>query len=493
MERVGDGGISTNVDIANSVISEFKDGGNSDGDVPTDIAMIHNQVGTGEVSAVDPLMSDKIASNDVGNSLVLEEKKKKPKKKRRNNGAKKPPDAPKRFKSSFIFFSMAKHKEIKEIFARGVNTKVTNITSMVSEAWRTLEPLEKQKFEEMARQDKVRYDIEKRNYVPPPGMSLTSKRKRDPDAPKRPMSAYLSYANKLRGKVKSENPDCSNGEISKILSNMWKGISDDERKGYKENEQLLWGIYREKMVEWKNNNDGRKKGGTKMVADLLSQKSSKKSKKSKDNANLRSIDFSRDAVVDNNGGVDEQLLGLGGVPGMDTNPNTDEMMAASALRGVRGGPQQHLGVGTGDTSHINGYGGFFGVNGTNGMHPMLSGTPAAGQAGFGQIEMSGFPYNQYGYPLGGNPHAMIMAQLRGTPHQQYPGFMPIDQQANLSQLASLAGVQNDVTQQQQQLHQPIDQSVPETGMNMEMGNGNMGSMGNSELNDNSEGSSNTSF
>lgn len=485
MEPVGHGDINTNVDMADTVVNEFKEGV---GDVHTDIVIIHDQVGAGEVSTVDPLLLDKITTNDVGTALVLEEKKKKPKKKRRK-GTKKPPDAPKRFKSSFIFFSMAKHKEIKERLASGSDIKVTNITSMVSEAWRTLEPSERQKFEEMSREDKERYDIEKQNYVPPPGMALTSKRKRDPDAPKRPMSAYLSYANKLRGKVKSENPDCSNGEISKILSNMWKGMSDDQRKEYKDNEQMLWDIYREKMVEWKKISDGRKRG-TKLAVDSLRQ-SPKKSKKNKDSHHMGSIDFPSNGVVDNEGGVDEHLLGLGGVPGIDTNPNTDEMMAASALRGVRGGPQQHLGVGSGDPSHNNGYGGFFGVNGTNGVHSSMNGTQTAGQSGFGQIEMSGFPYNQYGYPLGGNTHAMIMAQLRGTQHQQYPGFMPIDQQANLSQLASLAGVQNDVTQQQQQqqLQQPIDQTVPETGVGVEMGNGNLG---NAVLNDNS-GGSNTSF
>ena len=292
---------------------------------------------------------------------------------------------------------------------------------MVSEAWRSLDPLERQKFEEMARQDKARYDVEKKNYVPPPGMSLTSKRKRDPDAPKRPMSAYLSYANKLRGKVKSENPDCSNGEISKILSNMWKGMSDDKRKEYKDNEQMLWDIYREKMIEWKKNNDGRKKGA-KMAADLYRQNSSKKSKKNKDDNKMGSMDFSN-TVSENNGGVDEQLLGLANVPGIDTNPNTDEMLAASALRGVRGGSQQHLGAGSGDQSYGNSFGGLFGANNANGIHSILSGAPTAGQAGFGQIEMPGFPYNQYGYPLAGNTHAMIMAQLRGAPHQQYPGFL----------------------------------------------------------------------
>ena len=76
----------------------------------------------------------------------------------------------------------------------------------------------------------------------------------------------------------------------------------------------------------------------------------------------------------------------------------------------------------------------------------------------------------------------------------------IDQQASLSQLASLAGVQNDATQQQQQvqqpqqqheqqLQQPIDQPSTETAMGIEMGNENLG---NTVLND-SSGGTNTSF
>lgn len=65
----------------------------------------------------------------------------------------------------------------------------------------------------------------------------------------------------------------------------------------------------------------------------------------------------------------------------------------------------------------------------------------------------------------------------------------IDQQANLSQLASLAGVQNDATQQQLQLQETIDPQVTETAIGVEMGNVNLG---NSEFTDNS-GGSNTSF
>jgi hypothetical protein len=43
MEQVGDGDINTSVDMADSVVREFKDYGNSDGNVPADIALIHDQ------------------------------------------------------------------------------------------------------------------------------------------------------------------------------------------------------------------------------------------------------------------------------------------------------------------------------------------------------------------------------------------------------------------------------------------------------------------
>jgi hypothetical protein len=43
MEQVCDGDIDTNVDITDSVVREFKDGGNSDGDDPVDIALLHDQ------------------------------------------------------------------------------------------------------------------------------------------------------------------------------------------------------------------------------------------------------------------------------------------------------------------------------------------------------------------------------------------------------------------------------------------------------------------
>lgn len=61
--------------------------------------------------------------------------------------------------------------------------------------WRVFKPIhlpqsltapDKSKFEDMAKADKVRYDREMKNYVPPKGMGKRGKKKKDPNAPKRP-------------------------------------------------------------------------------------------------------------------------------------------------------------------------------------------------------------------------------------------------------------------------------------------------------------------
>lgn len=44
---------------------------------------------------------------------------------------------------------------------------------------------EKVRFEDMAKNDKVRYDQEMKSYIPPKG-SKPMKKKKDPNAPKRP-------------------------------------------------------------------------------------------------------------------------------------------------------------------------------------------------------------------------------------------------------------------------------------------------------------------
>jgi structure-specific recognition protein 1 len=54
--------------------------------------------------------------------------------------------------------------------------------------------------------------------------------KKDKNAPKRPMTAFILFSNEYRTKVVSENPGSSIGDVAKILGAKWKEITEQEKK-----------------------------------------------------------------------------------------------------------------------------------------------------------------------------------------------------------------------------------------------------------------------
>lgn len=51
---------------------------------------------------------------------------------------------------------------------------------------------EKKAFNEMADKDRIRYEREMKSYVPPAGTGKKTKKKKDPNAPKRPQYIFFS-------------------------------------------------------------------------------------------------------------------------------------------------------------------------------------------------------------------------------------------------------------------------------------------------------------
>lgn len=52
------------------------------------------------------------------------------------------------------------------------------------------------------------------------------KAKKDPNAPKKPLSAYMLWLQENRPLIKRENPGASLGEIGKRAGEMWKALDD---------------------------------------------------------------------------------------------------------------------------------------------------------------------------------------------------------------------------------------------------------------------------
>jgi hypothetical protein len=51
-----------------------------------------------------------------------------------------------------------------------------------------------------------------------------TKKKKDPNAPKRGMSAYMFYMNGNRATIREENPDATFGDIGKIAGAQWRKL-----------------------------------------------------------------------------------------------------------------------------------------------------------------------------------------------------------------------------------------------------------------------------
>ena len=53
--------------------------------------------------------------------------------------------------------------------------------------------------------------------------------KKDPNAPKRPLTSFMLFSQKHREAIKAQNPDVSFGQIGKLLGQQWKAIGAEEK------------------------------------------------------------------------------------------------------------------------------------------------------------------------------------------------------------------------------------------------------------------------
>lgn len=66
-----------------------------------------------------------------------------------------------------------------------------------------------------------------------------SKKGKDPNAPKRPMSAYMLWLNASREKIKSDHPGISITDLSKKAGELWKAMSK-EKKEVRDGQSWAW-------------------------------------------------------------------------------------------------------------------------------------------------------------------------------------------------------------------------------------------------------------
>jgi len=61
---------------------------------------------------------------------------------------------------------------------------------------------------------------------------VKSKKKVDPNKPKRPLTAFMRYSASRRKVIREKNPQHSMIQISKIIGEEWRGLTDDGKRPY---------------------------------------------------------------------------------------------------------------------------------------------------------------------------------------------------------------------------------------------------------------------
>uniref|UniRef100_A0A2K5H8M3 High mobility group protein B3 n=1 Tax=Colobus angolensis palliatus TaxID=336983 RepID=A0A2K5H8M3_COLAP len=141
--------------------------------------------------------------------------------------AKGDPKKPKGKTSDYAFFVQTYREERKKKNSK-VPVNFAEFSKKCSERWKTMSEKEKSKFNELAKVDKVHYDQEMKDYGPAKG----GKKKKDPNAPKRPPSGFFLFYSEFCPNIKSTNPSISIGDVAKKLGEMWKNLNDSEKQPY---------------------------------------------------------------------------------------------------------------------------------------------------------------------------------------------------------------------------------------------------------------------
>ena len=85
------------------------------------------------------------------------------------------------------------------------------------------------------------------------------------------MSAFLLFSQVRRAEVRQQNPDIKNTEISRLLGEMWRNCSDEEKKPFQDEEKSLREKYKVDMEDWKEKAPERKEAEEKRRKEELAR------------------------------------------------------------------------------------------------------------------------------------------------------------------------------------------------------------------------------
>lgn len=187
-------------------------------------------------------------------------------------------EPPKKPQTAFFIFSQDKRKSLVNLakFKTSEGKQDTKeITKELGRLWASLDDKEKEKYTDKAKVLKKKYDDdmskfkeENPDYRAPKKQKKNakgkkSKKEKDPKAPKRSPSGYQIFCNEKREEVskkdevkRSDTGKLDVTKVMKILSKMWKDLSDKQKEPYLEQAQKLKEEYIEAKEKYEDDKAG---------------------------------------------------------------------------------------------------------------------------------------------------------------------------------------------------------------------------------------------
>eukprot|EP01104_Vermistella_antarctica_P020436 TRINITY_DN8738_c0_g1_i1.p1 TRINITY_DN8738_c0_g1~~TRINITY_DN8738_c0_g1_i1.p1 ORF type:complete len:194 (+),score=71.51 TRINITY_DN8738_c0_g1_i1:80-661(+) len=172
----------------------------------------------------------------------------KPEKKKRD------PNAPKKPMSAWLFFCQENRALVT---AENPEAKAPDILKLLGVKKKTINAKEAKKYDDMAVAARKAYDEKMANYVVPDEFK-NQKQKKDPNMPKRALSAWLYYCAAHRATVKVDNPDAKAPDILKLLAAKKKLATEKELEQYQALADKDKERYQKEMAIYKVNHPKKK-------------------------------------------------------------------------------------------------------------------------------------------------------------------------------------------------------------------------------------------
>jgi len=156
----------------------------------------------------------------------------------------KDPNAPKKPLSAYFLFSQDERLKVKAEFP---DFSITEVAKELGRRWASIDPAVKSQYEQRYQESRKQYEQAMTAYKP-------QKKKKDPNAPKQPLSAYFIFSSEERQKVKALHPNYSICEVAKELGRRWADMAPEVKQRFQQMAEEGRQKYDQEMAAYRQGN-----------------------------------------------------------------------------------------------------------------------------------------------------------------------------------------------------------------------------------------------